>query len=245
MHSSLALSLLLSLAALNSAAPYVPSPRAVADEPGVFSLPTSPHAIHQRGEQVGEDDVARRWGGMGVNRRFYPIVDERSLDDHDDGGLGFDKRVVKNPKFVSNPKWSKQSSSSAAAAASSTTTSTASSLGYTSSGLALDGTHTGQGTYFDVGLGACGTYATNSDYIVAVSYLLFETFPGATANPNNNPICGRELEVTYGGTTITVAVQDECMGCEGTWDLDFSPTAFAALADPDIGRLDGVTWVFK
>lgn len=130
------------------------------------------------------------------------------------------------------------SSSSAAAAA-------FSAVGETSSGLVLAGVHTGQATYFDVGLGACGNTATNSDYIAAVSYLLYETYPGSNPdNSNDNPICGKQLIVSYGGVNVIVTVQDECMGCEIAWSLDFSPAVFELLAPLSVGRLYGMTWEF-
>lgn len=44
---------------------------------------------------------------------------------------------------------------------------------------------------------------------VAVSHLIYDTFPGATANPNNNPVCGRKIAATWSGNTVTVTVQDE------------------------------------
>jgi hypothetical protein len=40
------------------------------------------------------------------------------------------------------------------------------------------------GTYYETGLGACGIYNTDSDFIAAASASYFDNFPGATANPN-------------------------------------------------------------
>ncbi|GAA5928388.1 hypothetical protein JCM1841_003546, partial [Sporobolomyces salmonicolor] len=96
---------------------------------------------------------------------------------------------------------------------------------------------------FAPGLGACGTTATSNSSIVAVSHLLYDTFPGATANPNLNPICGQKILATYAGTSVEVTVQDRCEGC-AMWDLDFSPSMFEQLADLDVGRLQGVQWTF-
>ncbi|GAA5932122.1 RlpA-like double-psi beta-barrel domain-containing protein [Sporobolomyces koalae] len=107
----------------------------------------------------------------------------------------------------------------------------------------LDGTHTGDGTWFAPGLGACGTVATDDSPIVAVSHLLYDSYPGATVNPNLNPICGKRIRATYAGNTVEVVVQDRCVGC--AWgDLDFSPAMFSKLADVNIGRLHGVEWTF-
>ncbi|GAA5916330.1 hypothetical protein JCM5296_007031 [Sporobolomyces johnsonii] len=96
---------------------------------------------------------------------------------------------------------------------------------------------------FAPGLGACGTTATSNSPIVAVSHLLYDTFPGATANPNLNPICGQTILATYGGTSVEVTVQDRCEGC-AMWDLDFSPSVFEQLANLDVGRLEEVQWTF-
>lgn len=94
-------------------------------------------------------------------------------------------------------------------------------------------------TGFAPGLGACGTVATDDSPIVAVSKLLYDTYPGATVNPNLNPICGQRIRATYQGKSVEVQVQDRCEGC-AKWDLDFSPTLFGQLADLGIGRLKGV-----
>ncbi|GAA5834712.1 hypothetical protein JCM5353_007436 [Sporobolomyces roseus] len=107
----------------------------------------------------------------------------------------------------------------------------------------LSGTHEGEGTWYAPGLGACGNDATNDSPIVAVSHLLYDSFPGHTTNPNLNPICGQKIRATYKGKTVDVTVQDRCTGC--AWgDLDFSPSIFSQLADLDIGRLKGVEWTF-
>lgn len=76
--------------------------------------------------------------------------------------------------------------------------------------------------------------------VVAISTLLMNTYPGATANPNNNPACGKSIQATYMGKSVTVSVVDTCMGC-AIGDLDFSPRAFNLMADPSVGRLRGVT----
>jgi hypothetical protein len=40
---------------------------------------------------------------------------------------------------------------------------------------------------YGTGLGACGIVSTDTSMIAAASHLLFDSFPGATANPNENP----------------------------------------------------------
>lgn len=106
------------------------------------------------------------------------------------------------------------------------------------------GTFTGQATYYDTGLGSCGITSSNSDYIVAVSHLLYDGFDGYTGgDPNSNPICGKNIKANYQGKSVTVTVVDRCTGC-ALRDLDFSPTAFTQLADQSLGRLSGMTWSF-
>ncbi|KZT56491.1 hypothetical protein CALCODRAFT_497394 [Calocera cornea HHB12733] len=108
----------------------------------------------------------------------------------------------------------------------------------------LTGTHTGQGTFYAVGLGACGVTNVPTDAIVAVSEKLFDVYPGYAgpgSNPNNNPVCGKQLKATYQGVTQTVTVQDRCTGC-AMWDLDMSTGVFDKFADEALGRLNGVSW---
>ncbi|KZV97967.1 hypothetical protein EXIGLDRAFT_832561 [Exidia glandulosa HHB12029] len=103
-------------------------------------------------------------------------------------------------------------------------------------------THTGDATFYDVGLGACGVFNVPSDFIVAVGHDFFDTFPGATSNPNNNPVCGRTANASYQGRSIQVKIEDRCEAC-GPNDLDFSTSAFQALIGPlSIGRAHGMTW---
>ncbi|KAK7461287.1 hypothetical protein VKT23_008466 [Stygiomarasmius scandens] len=101
----------------------------------------------------------------------------------------------------------------------------------------------GDATFYTPGLGSCGITNTGSDMIAAVAANVFDTFPGATANPNLNPICGRRISASFGGKTIQVTVTDRCPGCVGQ-DLDLSPAAFNQLADPAVGRIHGVQWSF-
>jgi hypothetical protein len=110
----------------------------------------------------------------------------------------------------------------------------------------LDGTQTGEGTFYSTGLGACGITNHDSDHIAAVSHLLFDSFPEYNGvNPNNNPVCNRKVTATYKGRSVQVTITDRCTGCQIT-DLDFSPSAFSILTDGDlgIGRLLDVKWVW-
>ncbi|KAJ6568987.1 barwin-like endoglucanase [Mycena capillaripes] len=92
------------------------------------------------------------------------------------------------------------------------------------------------------GLGACGKTNKKQDLIVAVGHKIFDSYPGATANPNKNPICGKKLRATYGHKSVVVTVEDRCAGCPGAADLDFTETGFVKLAPEALGRMHGVEW---
>ncbi|KAJ7126027.1 barwin-like endoglucanase [Mycena epipterygia] len=109
--------------------------------------------------------------------------------------------------------------------------------------VARSTTYSGDGTYYQPGLGACGVTNTADQLIVAVGHGVFDSYPGATpANPNKNPICGKQLKATYNGKSVTVTVEDRCAGCPGAADLDFTQTGFEKLADINTGRIHGVKW---
>ncbi|KAJ7474037.1 barwin-like endoglucanase [Mycena latifolia] len=103
--------------------------------------------------------------------------------------------------------------------------------------------YTGDGTYYEPGLGACGKTNTKDQLIVAVGHGVFDSHPGANpANPNTNPICGKKLKATYGQKSVTVTVEDRCAGCAGAADLDFTEAGFQKLAALEVGRIHGVKW---
>ncbi|EIW61850.1 uncharacterized protein TRAVEDRAFT_116602 [Trametes versicolor FP-101664 SS1] len=97
-------------------------------------------------------------------------------------------------------------------------------------------THSGRGTFFNVGLGACGKNNVNSDHIVAISSAIF----GSGGN------CEQFMEITNkaNGKKAFGLVRDECPGC-GAGDIDMSPSLFQALgATLDQGVVQ-VSWNFK
>ncbi|KAJ3970297.1 RlpA-like double-psi beta-barrel-protein domain-containing protein-containing protein [Lentinula raphanica] len=106
----------------------------------------------------------------------------------------------------------------------------------------------GDGTFYDPGLGACGITNVATDMIAAIGEDFFDQYAihmGVTSgNPNENPICNKKVVATYQGKSITVAITDRCGGCTNPYSLDFTETAFSQLADPSVGRITGVTWVF-
>ncbi|KAM9967788.1 hypothetical protein ACTFIW_001875 [Dictyostelium discoideum] len=98
----------------------------------------------------------------------------------------------------------------------------------------------GQVTYYnDQGYGACGTLIdANTQFLAAVP-------PGfwTTANPNLDPVCGKQVKLTYNGNSITLPVRDKCPGCPNN-NIDISAPAFIQL----IGSLGpgrvSITWEF-
>ncbi|KAG7099291.1 hypothetical protein E1B28_001150 [Marasmius oreades] len=102
---------------------------------------------------------------------------------------------------------------------------------------------TGQGTFYDTGLTACGDTYSDDNPIVAVSRLLFDIWPGGNGNPNLNPICNKKIRAHYNGNSVDLTIVDRCDGC-AMYDIDMTPSAFTVLASKDLGRLSGVTWEF-
>ncbi|KAF7289192.1 hypothetical protein MIND_01380300 [Mycena indigotica] len=76
--------------------------------------------------------------------------------------------------------------------------------------------HTGiRMTNYYAGLGACGEWNNDQQYIVAISHL----------NYNNGQYCGKEISISYQGKTANAKIVDECMGCP-EWGLDLSQSLF-------------------
>ncbi|KAF9254234.1 hypothetical protein L218DRAFT_886719, partial [Marasmius fiardii PR-910] len=99
-------------------------------------------------------------------------------------------------------------------------------------------------TFYTPGLGACGRTNNANELVAAAAAQVFDTFPGHTSNPNNNPICGKKAVVTFGGKSVTVTIVDRCPGC-GSAGIDLSPAAFQQLAPLSQGRLPGTKWTVQ
>ncbi|KAI0776547.1 RlpA-like double-psi beta-barrel-protein domain-containing protein-containing protein [Trametes elegans] len=101
---------------------------------------------------------------------------------------------------------------------------------------------TGDATFYAPGLGSCGLYNTDADFIVALDVATMNAH--STGNPNTNPLCGKQIAITGpDGKTATATVVDTCPGCAVN-SIDLSPAAFQQLASFDVGRLHGVSWTF-
>lgn len=112
-------------------------------------------------------------------------------------------------------------------------------------------TFTGDLTYYQPGLGACGVTSTEDDFIVSLSHILFDAAGSSTdsgGNSNENPLCGKMLRATRynegasAQRSVDLKVVDRCTGCEVD-DLDTSLKAFERLARSASGRVD-VSWAW-
>ncbi|KDQ55128.1 hypothetical protein JAAARDRAFT_37645 [Jaapia argillacea MUCL 33604] len=95
--------------------------------------------------------------------------------------------------------------------------------------------YTGQGTWFEVGLGACGKRNKNTDFIVALDTSLYA----------GGKHCGKTITITdtQNGKVSTATVVDECPGC-GHGSLDMSPSLFTHFASLNQGVIK-VKWSFN
>ncbi|KAL8711315.1 MAG: hypothetical protein Q9220_004212 [cf. Caloplaca sp. 1 TL-2023] len=93
-------------------------------------------------------------------------------------------------------------------------------------------------TFYDTGLGACGW--TNDGTTENVFALAHEMMGDQS---NGNPFCGRQAEISLNGKTVTGKLVDKCGGCGGQ-SIDLSHKLFQALASEDKGRIGDVSWKF-
>lgn len=143
---------------------------------------------------------------------------------------------VSSPEPVTSdvPTFSQTTSSDPAPIPSKTTSSAPVTIGTDSK------TFSGDATYYDVGLGACGVANDNSEFIAALNVDQFHEFGSMS---NGNPACGKTATIHYQGKSVTVTIQDKCPGC-AHGDLDLSPSAFEQLSDKGAGRIK-MTWSFN
>ncbi|EXJ75673.1 uncharacterized protein A1O5_00180 [Cladophialophora psammophila CBS 110553] len=97
------------------------------------------------------------------------------------------------------------------------------------------GPYTGDLTYYEPGLGACGIVSVNSDKIVAISHIVFDAV-SVGSNPNANPLCGKKIRARKDNKSVDLTVVDRCTGCQPT-DIDVTINTFAELSDVDLGRV--------
>ncbi|KAK3670369.1 hypothetical protein LTR78_009722 [Recurvomyces mirabilis] len=113
-----------------------------------------------------------------------------------------------------------------------------------------DVTHTGDMTWYDVGVGSCGNISSFSEHIVALS----PAHMGSVPNPNLNPICGSTITIeqsvlqgfgvvlleTYADTPVSRPTGPSC----GPNAIDCSSSLFKAVAPNGDGRVV-VDWRFN
>ncbi|GHJ89992.1 hypothetical protein NliqN6_6394 [Naganishia liquefaciens] len=85
----------------------------------------------------------------------------------------------------------------------------------------------GRATFYATGLGACGEWNNDSDYIVALNSAQYGGgYPG--------PECFKQIKIWANGQEATATIMDECPSCN-YGDLDMSPSLFNQFANPDDG----------
>ncbi|KAH9476928.1 Papain inhibitor [Psilocybe cubensis] len=88
----------------------------------------------------------------------------------------------------------------------------------------------GLATWYYDGIGACGGWNVNTDFIVALNPI---DYAGGTK-------CGKKIKVNYQGKSIIVQVVDLCPSC-GWKAIDLSQSAFQALAPLSQGIIQ-ISW---
>ncbi|KAF4548709.1 Hypothetical protein D9617_26g079240 [Elsinoe fawcettii] len=102
-------------------------------------------------------------------------------------------------------------------------------------------TFTGDATYWEPAMGACGWTNSADELVVAISQTVFDPkTPGG--NPNNNPLCGKFVAIKCkDGSTVNAKVVDRCVGC-ASGDLDMTKTLFDKVTSNGDGRVGGMQW---
>lgn len=94
-------------------------------------------------------------------------------------------------------------------------------------------------TAMDNAAGSCGFVGSAADFMVSVNAA--DMASSATPNPNDNPKCKRNVDVTWGGKTVRGYVSDTCGGCDK--GLDLTPEMFKALSGGSLDHpLEGAHW---
>jgi hypothetical protein len=97
-------------------------------------------------------------------------------------------------------------------------------------------------TYYNGGLGACGTNVDPTGNGIALPF----AFMGAQSN--GNPYCYRTLTIYNPATGLSAQaeVMDKCEGCDGR-SIDLTPALFSSLTNDDLGlgRVHDVDWWFN
>jgi expansin (peptidoglycan-binding protein) len=73
---------------------------------------------------------------------------------------------------------------------------------------------------------------------------MMEAHLPANGNPNDNPLCGKSITISWQGKTATATIMDTCPGC-ANGGLDLTPSLFQQFAPLSEGRLTGMTWTYN
>ncbi|KAG8699348.1 hypothetical protein FRC11_013762, partial [Ceratobasidium sp. 423] len=100
--------------------------------------------------------------------------------------------------------------------------------------------YTGDATYFNAGLGACGGTNGNSEHVVALNV---PTNICTLQQWNGGANCWRGITIQAYGKQVNAAIVDQCPGC-GYGSLDLTPSLFEVFTDLSVGRF-GITWWYR
>ncbi|CAG8575448.1 7667_t:CDS:2 [Diversispora eburnea] len=87
---------------------------------------------------------------------------------------------------------------------------------------------TGQITYYNPGLGACGITSSDHEFVCAIPAVVFDKYT-PNGNPNKNSKCGTYATVTRGTRSVTCKIVDRCVGS----------AAFEQIGSLSEGRVEG------
>ncbi|KAF9476855.1 hypothetical protein BDN70DRAFT_811551 [Pholiota conissans] len=90
-------------------------------------------------------------------------------------------------------------------------------------------------------LGACGYTNTSQQIVASVSNVVFNNYPGATANPNKNPICHHKIFIQSGSKNLTASIVDFFQS-KDTNNVGLSDAGFSQFADLSDGIVPNVAW---
>ncbi|KAI1432099.1 RlpA-like double-psi beta-barrel-protein domain-containing protein-containing protein [Xylaria sp. CBS 124048] len=93
------------------------------------------------------------------------------------------------------------------------------------------GSFTGDMTYYEPGLGACGQTNSASQNVVALSPAQY------------SGSCGKTITITKNGRSAQAKVVDLCPSC-ASGSIDVSPAVFQSMADLTVGRMT-VAWAYN
>jgi len=98
-------------------------------------------------------------------------------------------------------------------------------------GFSKRGGDTFSNYYAGVGEGACGAWHTDSEFVVALTTLMWD----------NGAHCGKEIQISSRGKSTTAKIVDECMGCPYN-GLDLSQSLFSFFVGEGNNNIVGMLY---